>query len=152
MGLFPNIFEGSLKSPCNSWKSHPCSSGVPFHPGTAGEAPQAQLKNHLCTSSAPGTAAKTNQGTAERVISEQVALVGLPQEHIQSQGLGVGLLRAVSRAGHVSLWWFKGNYSLCMGQWLGWAGLRGPWVQGCAERCNCLSCAQNISCASQIFT
>lgn len=126
MGLFPNIFEGSLKSPCNSWESLPCSAGASFHLCTAGEAPQAQLKNHLCTSSGPGTAVKATQGTAGRVISAQLALVGLSQEHIQSQGPGMGLLRAVGRAGHVSLWWFNGNFSLCTGQGHGWAeGARG---------------------------
>lgn len=94
LGLFLKIFEGSLKSPCNNWISQPCSAGAPFHPRAAGEAPQAQLENHLCTSSAPGTAVKTTQGTAGRVISAQLALVGLPQERIQPQGPGVGLLRA----------------------------------------------------------
>lgn len=122
-GLFPYVFGGSLSSPCYSWKSQPCSAGAPSRLCTAGEAPQAQLKNHLCTSSAPGTAVETTQGTAGSVISAQLAHMGLPQEHIQPQGPRVRLLRAVGRAGRVSLWWFNESFSLCMGQGHGWAGL-----------------------------
>lgn len=150
MGLFPYTFRGSLKS-YNSWKSQPCSAGAPFHPCTAGEAPQAQLKNLLCTSSAPGTAVKTTQSTAGRVLSAQLAHVGLPQEHIQSQGPRVGLLWAELATFHCG--GFLGISPFARGRSMaGLISMRRPGVQSCAEGCNCLSCAQNISCASQVFT
>lgn len=153
MGLFPNIFEGSLKSSFNSWESQPCSAGAPLHLCTAGKAPQAQLKNHLCTFSAPGTAEKTTQGTAGWVISAQLALVGLPQEHIQSQEPGVGLLRAVAELAMFHCGGLVGISPFAHGRdTAGLISMWGPGVQSCAEGCNCLSCAQNISCASQIFT
>lgn len=98
MGRFPCIFGGSLSSPCtagkaphkHSWKSQPCTAGPPPTPAQLERHPQAQLKNHLCISAAPGTAGRANQGTAGRVTPATLAHVGLPRASPKSTSSPAG--------------------------------------------------------------
>lgn len=142
----------------HSWKNQPCAAGPPSHPCTAGEASLAQLKDHLGTSAAPGTAGTAMQGTAGQVTPAQLAHVGLPRTSLRSTPRPVGPewggrgLRAALAVFH------SGGLIRVSTFTRGTAGpglicMRGPGGRrGYAEGCNCLGCAQNISCASQIFT
>jgi len=172
-GAFPlHFIRGSLSSPCTAGKASPAQLEPPPALAQLEGDPQAQLGNHLCTSAAtstagmvtlaqqdgdPGTAGWVTQSPAGRVSPAHLAGVGLPMASPKSTSSPAGLerggrgpwaaLTVVPGGGLMGVppltWGTGGPGRICM---------RGRRGGGAAEGCNCLGCAQNISCASQIFT